>query len=119
MEPLGVGAVARLRTSGPRIDCEESCGSIAVDGAEKLSMVVEATLVAFEDVVDRADQTDDVPDETDNTEGVGDGGYEIAWGVATKVILILKIMLSAQGVVRVRRIQKSRLSGDSEALGLM
>jgi hypothetical protein len=92
MVNLEVSAVARLCTSGPRIDCEDSCGNTAVGGAVKLSIVVEATLVAFEDVVDRTDQTDEVPDETDNTEGVGDAGYEIAWGVATRVILIWDVL---------------------------
>lgn len=51
-DPLGVGAVTRLESSGPEIDCDESDGIIAVGGAEKLSIVLEATDVAFEDVVD-------------------------------------------------------------------
>jgi len=97
MVNLELGAVARLCTSGSRIDCEDSCGNTTVGGAVKLSIVVEATLVAFEDVVDRTDQTDDVPDETDNTEGVGDAGYEIAWGVATRVILIRDMFCSKKG----------------------
>jgi len=58
-----------------------------------LPIVVEATLVAFEDVADRSDQTDEVPDEMDNTEGAGDGRYRVAWGVAIKFILVLGFVM--------------------------
>jgi hypothetical protein len=80
---LGVGAAAYLDNSG-------TCGR-TVEGTEKVSIALEHTDVALEDVLDCTDQIDEVPDETDASDGVGDDERNrIAWGVETNVMLVKK-----------------------------